>query len=64
MPELIENIKKKANEQRITIHQVEMNAGIANGSISSWRKGSIPRIDTLQKVANTLGCTIDELMNG
>lgn len=32
-----------------------------NGVIAKWENGN-PRVDTLKKVADFFGCTIDELM--
>lgn len=56
-----ENIKKLCSEKGISIAAVEKEAGIGNGVIGGWREGS-PRVDSLMKVANVLGTSLDELV--
>lgn len=58
---LYETVKEKANTLNKPISVVESEAGVANGTISGWKTGK-PYAETLKKVANVLGCTVDELM--
>lgn len=54
-------IKKKCEERNISFSCLEKETGIGNGVIAKWENGN-PRVDTLKKVADFFGCTIDELM--
>lgn len=58
---LLERIKALCEEKNMSIAALEKTAGIANATIRGWDKSS-PRIDTLQKVATVLGCSIDDLI--
>lgn len=60
---IYEKVKELCNAQGKTIMQVEKEAGIANGVIGGWRDG-IPALDTVVKVADTLGVTVDYLIEG
>ena len=59
---IYEKVKELARLKGIPIYQLEKVAGIGNGVIAGWKK-SAPRIDTLKRVADALGVTIDELLN-
>ena len=59
---LLDIVRAKCEEKNMSIAALEKEAGIANATIRGWDKSS-PRIDTLQKVAAVLGCSIDELVN-
>ena len=58
---LLEKIKELCEEKKMSIAALEKAAGIANATIRGWDKSS-PRIDTLQKVAAVLGCSINDLI--
>ena len=58
----IEVIKDKCWDKHVTVAGLERALGIANGTIGKW-KNSNPRINNVQKVANFLGCTVDELLD-
>jgi transcriptional regulator with XRE-family HTH domain len=37
--------------------------GVTQGAVSQWETGtSLPRADLLPKLADVLGCTVDELL--
>lgn len=57
----IDIIRDKCWEKRTTIAGLERAVGLHNGTIGKWRK-SRPRYDNIKKVADYLGCTIDELV--
>lgn len=61
--DLYEKVKEICTSQGKTIMQVEKEAGVANGVIGGWRDG-IPALDTVVKVADTLGVTVDYLIEG
>lgn len=58
---LYEVVKKRADDMKKSIAAVEIESGVANGTISGWKTGK-PYADTLAKVASTLNCTLDDLM--
>ena len=45
----------------VTVWKLEKELGFSNGCIRKWNK-SVPGIDKLQKVANYLGVSIEELL--
>lgn len=58
---IFDNIKKMCEEKNISIARLEAETGIGNGTIGRWEK-SIPRIDTLRKVAAYLDVPLTELL--
>ena len=60
---LYEKIKILCDKKGWSIGSVEREAGLGNGAISKW-KNSIPSVTNLKKVADVLGCTVDELLQG
>lgn len=59
---IYENTVRFIELQRLTINKVESAAGVANGTIAGWRNGAKPYLETVVKIANVLGCTVDELI--
>jgi len=55
-------VKIRAVRMDLSIADIERKANIANGTIGGWRK-SRPYADTLRKVADVLGCTVNELQD-
>lgn len=60
---IYDKVKKLADSSGIKIATLEAKAGVANGTISGWKEGK-PYAETLKKVADVLGVTIDEVMEG
>lgn len=58
---IYERIIKLIEEQRLTKAKVEAGAGLGNGTIESWKDGN-PTISNLEKVANVLGCEVEDLV--
>lgn len=58
---LYDKIKQLAKSSGISIAALEVRAGVANGTISGWRTGR-PYAETLKKVADALGVSIEELL--
>ncbi len=58
---IFDKISKRASEKGISINSLEKQAGISIGSVYKWNTVS-PTIRNLSKVAEVLGCTIDELL--
>jgi len=57
----LEKIRKLCGEKGITIAELESKSDLSNGAIAKWGK-STPRADNLNKVANILGTTMEELL--
>lgn len=58
---IFENIKKICKKKKISISQLEKLAGLSNGSIYKWNT-SVPKVDSLQKVAIILKVKIEKLL--
>ncbi len=59
---LYDKIKYIANEQNLSISYIEENTQLSNGSISKWKTNS-PHVDSVYKVAELLGCSLDYLLS-
>lgn len=55
-------VKARADEMNISIAELEKRAEIANGTIGGWRNGQ-PYAETLRKVADVLGCTVNDIQD-
>lgn len=58
---LLGNIKAKCVEQNTSVAKLEDALGFGRGTIYKWDISS-PSIANLKKVADFLGCTVDELI--
>lgn len=58
---LVENIQRLCKENNTTFWALEKELKIGNGVIAKWAKSS-PRVETVQKVAEYFGVTVDELL--
>ena len=58
---LLHNIKRLCGQMGISLNQLEEMAGIGKNTIYRWNS-SLPGIDKVQKVAEVLGVTLDELL--
>lgn len=59
---LYEKIKKLANEQDLSIRQLEEQLNFGNGVINRWRKTN-PGIDKIEKVADYFNVSLDYLLD-
>lgn len=59
--QLYERIKRLAQDQKLTIAELEREIGISNGQIRKWQNQT-PGVDKLQKVADYFGVTTDYLL--
>lgn len=41
---------------------VAKEIGLSSGTVTFWKNGKIPKSDTLKKIANYFGVTVDELL--
>lgn len=60
---ILDRIRKLLEEKDMSISELERLSDIARGTIGKWDK-VIPSADKLQRVATTLGTSIDYLLTG
>ncbi len=60
---LYEQIRDIAKERGYSVNRLEQELGFARSSINKFNK-NMPSADKLQKIAETLGVTVDYLMTG
>ncbi len=60
---IYENIQTIASSKSMKIAEVEKRAGLSNGTIGKWRD-SVPKVDSLIKVAKVLGVSLSTLTKG
>lgn len=60
---LVQNIKKLAKSQNITVKDLGLKLGIGVSAVYKWEESS-PKIETLQKVADYFNVSIDQLTFG
>lgn len=58
---LFEKISELCEKNGTTIARLEKDAGLGNATVRGWKKSS-PSAENLKKVADLLGCTVDELL--
>ena len=58
---IYENVSELAKRKKMSILQVEREAGIAKGSICKWKSVS-PSVGNVQSVAKVLGVTVNRLL--
>lgn len=59
------NIRRKLRERRINQKTLAALMGVHQGSVSAVVKGKrMPSAMKLKQIANALGCTTDELLEG
>lgn len=58
-------IKNLRESQSITQKELADRVGVTQGAVSQWENGSaVPGTMLLLKIADVLGCTVDELLRG
>ena len=58
---LVENIKEAALKQHMTIVDVALELGFSENAIYRWNTNQ-PSIDKVQRVADLLECSVDDLI--
>lgn len=57
-----ENVSALCRERKTTITRMSEDIGLSNAAASSWKKGSVPKASTIQKIADYFGVTTDALL--
>ena len=58
---ILKKIEEICKEKKLPISRLEEETGLGNATIRGWGK-SFPRVDTLKKVADYLGVSLDYLV--
>ena len=58
---IFERVASRCAERGISIARLEKEAKLGNATVRGWKK-SMPNVDSLRRVAEVLGCTVDELL--
>lgn len=59
---LLDNIKRLCEQRNVSIWALGKAIGAGNGTIGKWDASS-PRVETIKKVADYFGVTVDELLS-
>jgi transcriptional regulator with XRE-family HTH domain len=59
---MYQKIKDLCKKNNISVYHLEKELGLSTGSVCKWKK-SIPRADTLSKVANYFGVSINYFLD-
>ena len=57
--EIVNNLCK---ERKTTITRMAEDIGLSNAAPTSWRKGSVPKLSTLEKISKYFGVSTDYLL--
>ena len=57
--EIVNNLCK---ERKTTITQMAVDIGLSNAAPTSWRKGSVPKLSTLDKISSYFDVSTDYLL--
>lgn len=57
-----ENLQRICDEKKIPVTNLIAELGLSSGNLSSWKKGNNPRSDTLIKLSNKLGVSVNYLL--
>lgn len=58
---IYETIKKMCKARGLSLHKLEVLAGLSNGTIASWQKSS-PRLRSLERIAQVLDVPVERLL--
>lgn len=62
---LAKNIERLRTERQMTQEELAKRVGVSQAAIAQFEAGTkIPRLYVTNNIANALGTTIDELVNG
>lgn len=59
---IYQRVIKYCKENNLSVSAFEKKCCIGNGTISAWKDGSKPSLNTLEKIENATGIPIEELI--
>lgn len=60
--QIAENIQIIAKTQHIVVQDMLLALHIGKNKLAEMKRGAYPRIDTLARIAEYLGCTVNDLI--
>ena len=57
------NLEELCKKKKITLAALARELGLSNSATTYWKRGSIPKYETLKKIADYFETTIEELLN-
>lgn len=65
VPSLAKNLRAFRRRADLTQTELATRSGVKQNAISSWEKGkAVPTVRSLVRIANGLGCSVDDLLAG
>ena len=56
-------LKKLCKEKKISLAALAKEVGLSNSATTYWKRGSIPKYETMKKIADYFGVTLEELLD-
>ena len=57
-----ETVNKLCKERKTTITRMSEEIGLSNAAATSWKKGSVPKLSTLEKISEYFGVSVEFLL--
>ena len=59
-----DNVNNLCKARKTTITKMSEDIGLSNAAATSWKKGSVPKASTLEKISAYFGVSVDYLLTG
>lgn len=56
-------VKKLCKEKKISLAALAKEVGLSNSATTYWKHGSVPKYETMKKIADYFGVTVEELLD-
>lgn len=57
-----DNVNELCKQRRTSITRMAEDIGLSNAASSSWKKGSVPKLETVRKIADYFGVGMEVLL--
>ena len=58
-----ENVQELCRQHKTNITRMAKEIGLSNAAAASWKKGSVPKLDTVRKIADHFGVSWESLLD-
>ena len=58
-----ENVQELCKQHKTNITRMTKEIGLSNAAAASWKKGSVPKLDTVRKIADYFGVSWESLLD-
>ena len=58
-----ENVQELCKQHKTNITRMTKDIGLSNAAAASWKKGSVPKLDTVRKIADYFGVSWESLLD-